>query len=578
MESETLEQNQKNEQKISRKPLIDTQAKEELNALLDLLPEAIRQQINKQERDIELLEVVMDLGRRPSARFVDGEVILRDQEITQDEIDFVVNNIGKFDDDNRAGIARTLHRISALRNRRGDIVGLTCRVGRAVYGTSDIISDIIEDGKSLLLLGRPGVGKTTMLREVARILAENKRVVVVDTSNEIGGDGDIPHRAVGRARRMQVPKPAFQHETMIEAVENHNPEVIVIDEIGREAEALASRTINERGVQLVGTAHGNTLDNLLLNPTLSDLVGGIESVTLSDDEARRRGTQKTVLERRAPPTFDIVVEILDRDRVIVHRDVTKAVDGMLYGKPEPVQLRHWDETDELVVELQEVTELPAALSGRRGGRQGVGGSRLVREVRGRPDGQREGTVQPRRKINGSTTAKPHHRPLNIVTIDEENGEPKKPLRIFSYGVDRSRIYRAAGHLGLNVVLVEDVKDADVLVTLKSYYRRRRRLISDAEIYRVPVYILRANSIHQIENFLAEAAGMEVSPPDPFDKALVEANEAIRRVQAGENSVNLRPAHRDIRRHQHDMAREAELISQSFGQEPSRYVRIYGPNA
>jgi stage III sporulation protein SpoIIIAA len=236
--------------------------------------------------------VILDLGRVPTARFFDREVVLLNTEVTHEEIEAVVERIGAFDADNRAGLERTLHRIAAIRNRRGSIVGLTCRVGRAVYGTTDILKDLIESGKSLLLLGRPGVGKTTILREAARILAETKRVVIVDTSNEIGGDGDVPHPAVGRARRMQVSMPSLQHEVMIEAVENHNPEVIVIDEIGRELEAAAARTINERGVQLIGTAHGNTLENLLLNPTLSDLVGGIESVTLSDEEARRRGTRK----------------------------------------------------------------------------------------------------------------------------------------------------------------------------------------------------------------------------------------------------------------------------------------------
>jgi stage III sporulation protein SpoIIIAA len=283
--------------------------REDLQTLLSILPQSIRDYLQKQGREDELLEVVMDLGRVPTARYVNGEIEIRQEEVVQSEIDQVIDGIGDFDDDNRTGIARTLHRISGIRNRRGQVVGLTCRVGRAVYGTIDIIADIIEEGHGVLLLGRPGVGKTTMLREMARILAEKKRVVIVDTSNEIGGDGDIPHRAVGRARRMQVPRPSHQHETMIEAVENHNPEVIVIDEIGREREAEAARTINERGVQLIGTAHGHTLENLLLNPTLSDLVGGIESVTLSDEEARRRGTQKTVLERRAPPTFDVLVEI-----------------------------------------------------------------------------------------------------------------------------------------------------------------------------------------------------------------------------------------------------------------------------
>ncbi|HCB49912.1 MAG TPA: AAA family ATPase, partial [Chloroflexi bacterium] len=273
------------------------QLMEDLRMLLAIVPADVRGELEHVGHEDELLEVVLDLGRRPAARYTWGERTLRETEVTRAEIDAVVNKIGEFDDDNRAGIARTLHRIAAIRNRRGEIVGLTCRVGRAVYGTIEIITDLIEDGESILLLGRPGVGKTTMLREMARVLSEKKRVIIVDTSNEIGGDGDIPHPAVGRARRMQVPRPSHQHETMIEAVENHNPEVIVIDEIGREREAQAARTIAERGVQLVATAHGNTLDNLMMNPTLADLVGGIQTVTIGDEEAKRRGTQKSILER-----------------------------------------------------------------------------------------------------------------------------------------------------------------------------------------------------------------------------------------------------------------------------------------
>jgi stage III sporulation protein SpoIIIAA len=282
---------------------------DDLNVLLGVLPQQIADAVVEANNSDALLEVVLDLGRRPMARFVSGDIFLSAEEISREEIDFVVARIGEFDADNRAGLERTLHRISAIRNRRGHIVGLTCRVGRAVYGTIDIIQDLVESGRSVLILGKPGIGKTTLLREAARILAEQKRVVIVDTSNEIGGDGDVPHPAVGSARRMQVAKPSLQHEVMIEAVENHNPEVIVIDEIGRELEAQAARTIAERGVQLIGTAHGRTLENLLINPTLSDLIGGIESVTLSDEEARRRGTQKTVLERRSPPTFDVLIEM-----------------------------------------------------------------------------------------------------------------------------------------------------------------------------------------------------------------------------------------------------------------------------
>src|SRR5574341_1010091 len=313
---------------------------DDLASLLGILPPEIGDALAEINRYDELLEVILDLGRVPTARFTDGEYILLDREVAQDDLDLIVLQVGDFDADNRAGIERTLHRISGIRNRRGEVVGLTCRVGRAVFGTIDIIKDIILSGKSILFLGKPGVGKTTMLREAARVLAESRRVVIVDTSNEIGGDGDIPHPAVGKARRMQVQTPSLQHEVMIEAVENHNPEVIITDEIGRELEALAARTIAERGVQLIGTAHGNTLETILLNPTLSDLVGGIESVTLSDEEARRRGTQKTVLERRAPPTFDVLIELQDRNTLHIHDDVAIAVDMLLRGRPLVPEVRH----------------------------------------------------------------------------------------------------------------------------------------------------------------------------------------------------------------------------------------------
>src|SRR5213080_1693368 len=313
----------------------------ELDLLFQALPPHLNRAVKRLDHQGLLLEVVLDLGREPEARFPDHEVILDDTAVTAEDLEFVATHVGSFGDDNRAGIERTLHRISAIRNRSGQIVGLTCRVGRAITGTIDIIKDMVIGGKSILLLGRPGIGKTTMLRECARVLADEmkKRVVIVDTSNEIGGDGDIPHPGIGRSRRMQVRTPALQHAVMIEAVENHMPQVIVIDEIGTELESLAARTIAERGVQLIGTAHGNTLDNLMSNTTLSDLIGGIQAVTLGDEEARRRGTQKTVLERKAPPTFDVLVEIQSWDRVSVYSDVASAVDSILRGEEPLAELR-----------------------------------------------------------------------------------------------------------------------------------------------------------------------------------------------------------------------------------------------
>src|SRR5512139_1065427 len=345
---------------------------DDLDVLLAALPPEIVEAIHALPDRETLIDVVLDLGRRPEARYPSAEVTLLEREVAEADIGHVVDKIGTFGDDNRAGIERTLHRISAIRNRNGKIVGLTCRIGRAVFGTIEIINDFVETGKSILIMGRPGIGKTTMLREAARVLADDlgKRVVVVDTSNEIAGDGDIPHPAIGKARRMQVRTPSLQHEVMIEAVENHMPQVIVIDEIGTELEAQAARTIAERGVQLIGTAHGNNLDNLMLNPTLSDLVGGIQSVTLGDDEARRRGTQKTVLERRAPPTFDIVVEIQERDRVAVHPDVAQSVDALLRDQLTATEQRWLDEDGEVHRESTKVSHLA-----------GEGGERLKAQAK-----------------------------------------------------------------------------------------------------------------------------------------------------------------------------------------------------
>ena len=538
------------------------QAKTDLQKLLKIIPTPIAEKIESIGREIELLEVVMDYGRQPTARYTDGEIVLHEDEITHDDITAVVEGIGDFDDDNRAGIARTLHRISGIRNRKGEVVGLTCRVGRAVYGTIDIIEDIIAEGHSVLLLGRPGVGKTTMLREMARILAEKRRVVIVDTSNEIGGDGDIPHPAVGRARRMQVPRPSHQHETMIEAVENHNPEVIIIDEIGREREAAAARTINERAVQLIGTAHGNTLENLLLNPTLADLVGGIESVTLSDDEARRRGTQKTVLERRAPPTFDVLIEIQDREQLLVHPDVTASVDSMLRGQQFRVEFRSRDEAGKVQVEQQNAVVTSAAVTGRRDA-----GPRKEREER---NGRifTNGTHGGNGKKNGKQAD-------SALKLNANETEDSGVLHVFAYGVARNRLVQAAKRLKVQIALVNTLPEADVLVTLKSYYRKRRQLINDAERRRTPVYVLRANTTNQMEGFLVQVMNLDApNTTDPFENAIAEATRGIELIHTGQASVDLRPVGSAIRRYQHQLVRQADLVSHSYGKEPNRYVRIF----
>ncbi len=501
---------------------------DDLDAILGVLPEDIRAAVQRIGRRDELLEVILDLGRVPTARYTDGEVVLRNTEVTREEIQYVDDRVGEFDADNRAGIARTLHRIAGIRNRKGDLVGLTCRVGRAVYGTIAIIQDVIESGKSILLLGRPGVGKTTMLREAARVLAETKRVIIVDTSNEIGGDGDIPHPAVGRARRMQVEMPSLQHEVMIEAVENHNPEVIIIDEIGRELEALAARTIAERGVQLIATAHGNTLDNLLLNPTLSDLVGGIESVTLSDEEARRRGTQKTILERRAPPTFDVLVEIQDRQKLLIHHNVAESVDGLLRGRPPQAELRYRDGGGE--VRSERTT--PAPLE-----RQESGPS-----------------------LDQMIAAPTPHRALT-------------PMTIFPYGIARDRLERAARRMRVPISMSTDLGQAEMMVTTKNFYRKRPRLVVDAERRGLPIYVMRANTVSQMEAALSDIFELDGMPDDTLRQAIAEAESAIRQVLNGAPEVELSPQNAFIRRRQHEMARAAHLASHSVGEEPNRRVHI-----
>jgi len=539
---------------------MNTQRKitDDLDALLNTLPTSIVDAVHAANHYDKLLEIILDLGRAPTARFVDGEITLRESEITAEELTHVVKGLDDFDADNRAGIERTLHRISAIRNRRGRIVGLTLRVGRAVYGTIEIIKDMIESGQSVLILGRPGVGKTTLLREAARILAETRRVVIVDTSNEIGGDGDVPHPAVGKARRMQVKVPTLQHEVMIEAVENHNPEVIVIDEIGRELEALAARTIAERGVQLIGTAHGQTLDNLLQNPTLSDLVGGIEAVTLSDEEARRRGTQKTVLERRAPPTFDVLIEIQSRDQFAIHADITAAVDAFLRGYPLQPEVRTREADGKIRVEKA----APAAVATNLRGNRLADSGRQAAEERG---------------------AFALKRPSSLAEPAPAASSRLQPVKIYPYGVARNRLMQSAKRLGVPAIIVHTIDEASALITLRSYYRDHHATIADAEQRGMPIYVLRANSVSQIDQFLSDLFNLAGSPTgEGFSPATFDADDPVRNeteaaisaVRNGERYVDMPPAGPVIRRIQHEMARAADLVSHSYGKEPRRYVRIF----
>ncbi|GIV17658.1 MAG: single-stranded DNA-binding protein [Armatimonadota bacterium] len=524
-----------------QRPKTQLRVTDNLDELLAVLPPQVRRALEQEPSLEDLLEVILDLGREPQARFPDRTLQLSNMEVTEADIDYVVQRVGAFGKDNRAGIERTLHRISAIRNRQGRIIGLTCRVGRAVFGTIDIIQDVIERGKSVLMLGRPGIGKTTKLREIARVLADefNKRVVIVDTSNEIAGDGDIPHPAIGMARRMQVASPELQHAVMIEAVENHMPEVIVIDEIGTEAEAFAARTIAERGVQLIGTAHGNSLENLLMNPTLCDLVGGIQAVTLSDEEARRRGTQKTVLERKAPPTFDIIIEMIEKDKLAIHHDVASTVDRILRGEtPRP-------------------------------------------EVRVRlPDG----TIQ---VVQAGDAPEPARETGTLVVRSSTPRERKQlpaTVRIFPYGVSRNRLERAIRELRVPAYIVRDVQQADVVIALKANARREPTRMKEVSARGLPVYVVKSNTYAQIAGSVQDIFAMR--PPegweepepvlDPTEAALLETEAAIQEVLRTSMPVDLSPQNSYIRRLQHQLVEKYRLVSESVGVEPNRRVRISPP--
>jgi stage III sporulation protein SpoIIIAA len=522
----------------------------ELTQLLDIFPLPIRQGLVRLPSLDSLVEVVLDLGRPPEARFPDDFVYLSETNVTFEDLAHVSSRLSNFGSDNRAGIEQTLHRVSAIRNRAGKIVGLTCRVGRALYGTIDIILDVVRGGKSICLLGPPGVGKTTILRECARVLSDDrKRVVVVDTSNEIGGDGDVPHPGIGHARRMQVADVALQHDVMVEAVENHMPEVVVIDEIGTVAESMAARTIAERGVQLIGTAHGKTLENLLMNPTLSDLVGGISTVTLSDEEARRRGTRKTVLERKAPPTFDVLIEINDRNRLSIYQNVADTVDSLLRGyQPQP--------------------EVRQRMAG--------GSVAIVQEAT---------PLAPPKRPSVAAASGPKHQSshgglesefaLALREADLEDRDDRDHVLLFPYGVSRNKIERAIHNLGVNASIARKWDDATVVVTLKSLERKEPEKLKSIAAENVPIYSIKTNTTAQVMNALKDIFALPSI--DAEEIALREASEAIYKVLLDSQPVELMPQTSYVRRMQHQLAEQHRVMSRSTGMEPNRRVLFFRSN-
>jgi len=504
---------------------MDTQALEELKELIDVLPLRIKRKLSDFQDPQNLVEVVLDIGRPPEARFTKRTLYMKDDTVSAEDIEYVTSRVGEFTSDNRAGIERTLHRISCMRNRTGRIIGLTCRVGRSIVGTIDVIRDVVESGKNILFMGPPGIGKTTKLREAARVLSVefDKRVIVVDTSNEIAGDGDIPHPGIGKARRMQVSSPDKQHAVMIEAVENHMPEVVIVDEIGTEEEAAAARTIAERGVQLIATAHGTVIDNILKNPTLSDLVGGIQTVILSDEEAKRRGTQKAVLERKAPPTFDMAVEIRERDVFAIYKNVASAIDALLRGRTPHPEIR-------------------------------------VRTPSGKVEIRDKG-----REEMPELTEKEEQEILEV--------KGQGPVRIYPFGVNKTQLERAVRAMQVPAVVVGNLDDADIVLTTAAKSRPGAKIVRAADEHNIPIHAVKKNTSSQVMRFLRYYFKVS-NPDDAEDIAMREANEAAQKVKQTKKSIDLNPQNAYIRRLQHQLMEKQKLRSESVGEEPKRRVRIY----
>jgi len=546
---------------------------DDLDRLLEVLPAAVQRALASPDTRQELLEVVLDLGRLPEARYPGRVTDLGEVCVGREDLAAVVRRLGPFGGDNRAGIERTLHRISAIRNRSGEVVGLTCRVGRAVYGTVVMVRDLLDSGGSLLLMGRPGVGKTTALREIARVLADDlgKRVVVIDTSNEIAGDGDIPHPAIGRARRMQVSRPELQHQVMIEAVENHMPEVIVIDEIGTELEAQAARTIAERGVVLVATAHGNELANLIRNPTLSDLVGGIQSVTLGDEEARRRRTQKTVLERAAEPTFAMAVEMHSRDRWLIHTDVAATVDQLLRGQSGRPQIRELGQDGQ--VRLRDPVPLAAA---------GPPRARSPRPPAALAPVPLPDPLAAPAAASPSWLAADPVEPLRPSALP---ASPPVPLRICGVGLSPALLEEAARSRGLALQVVDAVDQADVVLSLRQQLGRDPDLRRQAQQRGVPILVIKSDSLHQVQRALQrlqerrqgglDGAWHAGGPADDDHAALEECRLAVeRRVLALGQPVELLPRSERVRELQAELVARYRLRSAVFGRGSDQRLRVF----
>lgn len=548
-----------------------------LNQLLDILPEFISKPLQQSEARTQLIEIVLDIGRRPEARFANETKYLSYKTIAWQDIEYILKRLGKFSGDNRAGIEKTLHRVSALRNRNGGVIGLTCRIGRAVFGTVNIICDLLEKRKSILLLGRPGVGKTTAIREIARVLSDDmqKRVIIIDTSNEIAGDGDLPHPSIGKARRMQVRNPQNQHQVMIEAVENHMPEIIVIDEIGTELEAMAARTIAERGVQLVGTAHGRALDNLIKNPTLTDLIGGIQYVTLGDEEARRRGSSKSILERKAPPTFEVAVEIHNPKMWIIHENVERSVDLLLQGQLVPLQKRELSPVTNNIIRC-------TVESFQKGGDISVPAETSISMP---VTGNKQKYLPPPLQFNREDYFKPTKLGKTGTFIKKETN--RCFIFLYVFGINSQDLRALISTLDLPVILTREMQYADNVIALGNLLKNNKKLRQISISRNINISTIPNNSLLQIAKALKQIvirnSKSDASKKDErITKAGLKLLTPLEEVQLAieeiimyqQQAVNLLPRSQAVRRLQHELISHYQLRSISIGKEPDCYIRIY----
>jgi stage III sporulation protein SpoIIIAA len=550
---------------------------DDLNQLLDVLPTFISGPLEKHPRREQLIEIVLDIGRRPEARFANSTDYLSYRTIVWKDLDYILKRLGKFSGDNRAGIEKTLHRISSIRNRKGNVIGLTCRVGRAIFGTVSIVRDLLEQKKSILLLGRPGVGKTTAIREIARVLSDGmkKRVIIIDTSNEIAGDGDLPHPSIGKARRMQVSNHQNQHEVMIEAVENHMPEIIIIDEIGTELEAAAARTIAERGVQLVGTAHGNALENLIKNPTITDLIGGIQYVTLGDEEAKRRGSSKSILERKAPPTFEVGIEIHDPQTWVIHENIEQSVDLLLQGQSLPVQKRTVVQNDNNLVDCkivynQKEAEVEVDTYRKRGSEKKQKNSYLLNRL---PQTTKE---KPKKLLKTNGTLK--------------NELKEKFIFLYLYGLNTQDIKSLIKTLELPVIITKEIQYADAILALTNLVKNNRKLKQISHSKKITIHSIQKNSLLSIAKVLRVIAKSKISKPqqeklekakvtrilsEQFITPLEETRLAIEElVLVKKIPIDLMPQTTRVRKQQHELITHYQLQGVTVGKNKSKRLRIF----